>query len=279
MIQTLPSLLFHYELVELINEGGNSVVWSVKDKDNNLYACKIPFENLNSEGLPESSNEPLNSMIVDEAKSMSQLSKFPNTSPLLTFYGMYEYNKIPVIVEELFIGYPLNDFITDPDKRKILTPDKLLLLAKGIFEQLLYLHQRGLNHGDLHTGNVLYNPEGIPGRQVFLIDISSQIYEPDENPEITADVTNTTLDYWLKAISILDPQSLFQKKDVFEVGESLYRLMGYNETSWKNFIKNINIAQYSVNTQKLIHIINSAIDEDISKRPSVKILLNYINDY
>lgn len=60
MIQ--PSLSFHYEIVDEIATGGNSTVLSIRDRDGELYACKIP------EG-------DLDNLIYHEAGVMSKISK------------------------------------------------------------------------------------------------------------------------------------------------------------------------------------------------------------
>ena len=65
----------HYKLVKEIEKGGNSTVWSVRGKNNELYACKIPLDS-----------------DLSEVNTMSQISKYPNTVMFLTFYGIYEHN-------------------------------------------------------------------------------------------------------------------------------------------------------------------------------------------
>ena len=45
------------------------------------------------------------SQIIKEGESLAEISKEPNTSPFLTFYGMYSNeNNLPIIVMEYFEG-------------------------------------------------------------------------------------------------------------------------------------------------------------------------------
>lgn len=172
----IPPLLFHYELIDKIGEGGNSNVWSVKSKDNKLYACKIPLD------------ADLNADIVYEATTMSQVSKYPNQSTFLTFYGVYENKELIVMVSELFSGTPLSDLTLSIRQGKItLTEHQILFIVRSILEQLSYLHRKRLNHGDVHNTNILY----IPNR-VVLIDITNQKYRPEMSSiPIEAEVTRT----------------------------------------------------------------------------------------
>src|SRR4029077_16281649 len=126
-----PVLTLYFEFVNKIGEGGNSTVWSIKDKDGKLFACKIP-----DEGTEE--------MIINEASTMSRISKYPNKSPFLTFYGVYSYGNKPVAVYELFDGQVLSNLIGHK-----LNEAQLLNIAKQLFEQVAYLNNLGTCHGDI----------------------------------------------------------------------------------------------------------------------------------
>lgn len=256
-INTLPSLSLHYELVKKIGEGGNSTVWSVKNKDD-VYACKIPLDN------------DLNQDIIDEATTMSLISKYPNPSKFLTFYGIYEHNGLAVMISELFAG----DLLSNLRINKVnLSIKQIIFIAKSILEQLLFLHEKNLNHGDLHDNNILFNP-----RRVVLIDVTNQKYYPDTSNNIEAEVTRTLPQYYIKAInSGISPVSLYQKKDIFEFGETIRGLMGYDDLPpWHEFIQNPEI--YKINSQNLglDILINSAMNIDITQRPTANDLLYQI---
>lgn len=265
-IAIFPSLLFHYELINKIGEGGNSTIWSLQSKDGLLYAAKIPLDN------------ELNELIFEEANIMSQIAKRPNLSPFLTFYGLYTYNDLIVSVNELFIGIPLSDLIMDSFLGDItLTEFEILFVAKSIFEQLSILHQQGLNHGDISNSNILHN-----SNRVVLIDITNLKYDQARTSvEIEAEVTRTTPNFWIEAVALgITPSSLYQKKDVFETGEILRELMGYEKLPpWNEFILNSNRYHISSQYPKLDKLINSTLNINIIERPSVNDVLNdMLND-
>jgi serine/threonine protein kinase len=262
ILNIIPPLLSHYELQQQIGEGGNSTVWTVKSKDDKLYACKIP--------------EEANELIIDEADIMGQVAKYPNNSPFLTFYGIYSYNELTVMVTELFKGEMLANLIDIVRKGTTLSEYQILSIAKSLLEQLSYLHNKGLNHGDVSNSNILYNSD-----RVVLIDITNQKYYLEwTNPETEAEVTRTTTKSWLNAInSGISSSLLYQKKDIFELGEIIRDLMGYRPTPpWQEFILNPDMYKVSSDYPTLNFLVNSAMNMDISQRPSSDNLLSYIRE-
>lgn len=258
-IDVISPLSLHYELVREIGEGGNSNVWSVKDKNNKLYACKIPL------------NSDLNEDIIYEANTMAQISKYPNTSMFLTFYGIYEHNGLVVMISELFTGNLLSSLRIG---KVNLSEKQILFIAKSILEQLSFLHKKGLNHGDLHDNNILFS-----SNRVVLIDVSNQKYYPDNtSTNIEAEVTRTLPQYYVKAInSGISPLSLYQKKDIFEFGETIRGLMGYDSLPpWDEFVQSSKTYKIKSQYLKLNDLVNSAMNIDITQRPTADKLLDKI---
>ena len=95
-------------------------------------------------------------------------------------------------------------------------------------------------------------------------------------PEIIAEVTGTTPQYWLEAISTTSPRILFQKKDIYDAGEILYSLMGYDKNTWEDFITTADMNKYSSQMQKLYTLIEITTNENILERPSAEEILTYI---
>ncbi len=252
----LPDLLFHYEFVEKVGEGGNSEVWSIKAKDGLLYATKIP----DSPG-PD----------LYEASTMSHLAKHPNSSPFLTFYGVYNYDGKIAIVNELFVGNSIRELPTDS-----LDEEPLTEIVTSIFSQLDYLHERGLNHGDVHSGNLLYNSQ-----RVVFIDITPQVYDDKINPKIWAEIVRTTLPFWNKAISDgMTPAIIMTTKDIFDAGMIVRSLItGLPQPTYRDFVVNPRLYEITSEYPELDKLVNSCINLDLTERPSAVDILKYLGAY
>ena len=264
-VDILPLLIIHYDLVTQIGEGSFSKVWEIKDKDGKSYACKIPEDKEHS--IP----------LVNEAQIMSHISKYPNTGPFLTFYGLYSYGNKPVMVSELFHGEQLQLLIIAvAGNRIILTEDQILYITKLIFEQISYLHNKGFAHGDLHGGNILYNKD-----RLVLIDVGGQGLLEQFDNESNAEIVNTTVEIWNKAIkSGISPNILVQKGDIFDAGILIYRLvMKFNTPHLEAFIANNDKYKLVSKYPKIDVIVNSCMNIDITQRPSADDILTYINTY
>jgi tRNA A-37 threonylcarbamoyl transferase component Bud32 len=140
-----------------------------------LFACKIPLEEA----------KETEEMLFDEALIMSKISKYPNKSPFLTFYGVYFHENKPMAVYELFDGWQLSNL-----KYK-LNEIELLHMAKALYEQITYLNNQDIYHGDVYNSNILYN-----ATRFVLIDITGQI-PVDEYSHVNAEVAKTTIEIWV----------------------------------------------------------------------------------
>ncbi len=264
MESLLPNFLFHFNLVEVIGEGGNSTVWKTEKLNGGFFTVKIPYVGVDDD------------MIINEAKLMSVLSKLPNNSPFLTFYGLYSYGDHPVIVSELFSGDELHELIQKIRQNKIqLSEHKILWIIKSIFEQISYLNKAGMNHGDINASNVLYNK-----KRVVLIDISNHRDVEGRSINIKAEESRTTIKFYAKAIiQGWSPQNILDQKDIFETGELLMKLLGFHSyRTWEEFEANPYKFRVDSQYEKLNIIVNSCMEIDITKRPSADDVIKFIND-
>ena len=254
----LPKLTLHFDLIERIGDGGSSTVWSIKSKDDKLFACKIPF--------PDEER-----FVLIESTYMSRISKYPNTSPFLTFYGLYEHNGSPVMVSELFVGDELEVLIKEGSSKQ-LSNEEILHIAKCIVEQVVYLNNIGMCHNDIHASNVLYD-----GNRAVLIDITGDYNDSSCVNSIHA---MTTEEYFTRAIkSGMDQCDIIWMRDIFDIGILLRKLVK-NDTSYiyhHDYVLDSDKYKISSGSSKLDNVVNSALELDISKRPSAVDLLRYIN--
>lgn len=256
----LPPLTLHFDIVEQIAKGGNSIVYSIKSKDNKLFVCKIYDENIKE-------------MAMEESLMASKISKYPNKSPFLTFYGAYSHDKQQVNVYELFEGRELSILVDCIRKNPTSKPSEqqMIHVARSLLEQVAYLNDIGLCHGDIHSGNILND-----GIRFILIDITGQTYNSKYPAYVHAEICQTTVEYWDKSIRLgYTPTSLIWKKDIFNIGEVLIELLGYNSLP-NEYLENPDKYRISSEYPSLDFIINSAISVDISKRPFAIDLLKFI---
>ena len=255
-ISTLPSLAKDHVLVEIIGKGGNSEVWTVKDTNNNIYAAKVPFPNTIN-------------MVIDEAEVMSSLSRYPNTSPFLIYYGLYLHNNSPVMLIEYFDGITLNDVKRE---KVILDEEKMFWLARGIYTGLNYLHQHNKVHSDIGPQNIMLNED-----RIVLIDIGNYDYT-NTDMRFLAEIARTT-DYYLNLMRRIEPSinKIMQKKDIYDAGMILWELVtGNNEPTREEFISNPRKYYLNIPNKTLETIINLSIDVDIHNRPTARQILDLI---
>lgn len=180
---------------------------------------------------------------------------------------------MPAMVSELFSGVIIGDLIYSIRiGETTLTESQILDIARDIFEQLVYLNERGLNHGDVHSNNVLYNRD-----RVVLIDVTAQEYSPEEEVWVLAEVNRTTPEYWMKAIDLgIDPSILLQKKDIYDTAEIILDLMNYEYPSLLDMLSSGHSIVVSSKYPTVNKLVNSAINIDISQRPSASDILEMI---
>ena len=253
-----PNLTSHYTLVDHIADGGSSTVWSVRSKDNKLFACKIPY--------PDDED-----FVLIESIYMKRISQYPNASPFLTFYGLYEHEGSPVMVTELFQGEELAG-LSDKISQGLtaqLTNDEILHIAKCILEQVVYLNNIGMCHGDIHNSNILYD-----GNRAVLIDITGDYTDPND---IHPTMLMTTDEYLNKAV---DSNPLIWKKDIFDIGIVLRELVVYdtNPILYHDFVSKSDKYKIVSGCSKLDMVVNSALQLDISQRSSAKRMLRYVDE-
>ena len=255
VIPALPSLTRHYTLLDVIGVGGNSEVYLCQKKqDSTQYACKIP-----DDGVEE--------LVWDEAKIMSAISKHPNESPFLEFHGLYEHLSKPVIVSEILVdSKSLSGLVAETYK-------EIASIIRPLLEQLIWLHDRGSNHGDVGAHNVIYNTT-----RVVFVDVGNYKYNYNTNISITAEELRTTPEYLLDAATDMSGADMMSKKDVFDFGDLVRELIGKPPPAWQEFLMDRRVNEISSEYGWVADIINAASNLDISARATAQQLLGIIPD-
>lgn len=133
------------EVMKLLGAGQYGKVYEVRDiTTGNIYAFKVS---------PDAEKE---------AAFLSLVSSYPNCDPNIACY--YGYGSIPNskirrpgVLMEYIQGQTLRDLI-ETSRLSELTLRNLLVVILTILGRL---HQRGIFHGDLHTENIIIQPDGL----------------------------------------------------------------------------------------------------------------------
>jgi len=135
---------FHYKLESLLGKGKNAEVWLAKDLKMRgglfaLKALKTPIAKIKKEAL----------RACQSAAKIAETRVHPNLARIFSFETDEEF---AFFVSEYVKGATLESLLK---KRKKLTEDEVLWVAREACLGLLYLHQTGLSHGALALSNMI----------------------------------------------------------------------------------------------------------------------------
>lgn len=244
-MMTLPKFDDNFQIVKCIGSGGNSDVFLVEDNKGNKRAAKIPYESCES-------------LIIDESETVS---KFDETSPLLKYYGLFDYNGKPVLIMDYFEGWTIHYFFTYKLKSKLQAINMAKIILKDICKQLIYLHKLGICACDIHNGNILVND-----KNVFLIDFRSSNWALDLCPELMAAHLFTDI----KFININgDIFEQMCKLDTYNLADTILELID-------PFFEDFDLPD-KIDDPKLRDILTRSLDIDINKRPTPSEILELLS--
>lgn len=162
----------HYELGELIGEGGFGEV----------YACKhLATEEIRAVKVMEKSTkkQSINDDIVKEYNILKELDH-PN---ILKVYEMYETKHHFFIITDLYSG---GDLFSELEDEGVFSEHDAAQLMNTMLTCMNYCHKRGLVHLDLKPENVLLPGRGIKDyANVKIIDFGLAQYQESEDPKLT----------------------------------------------------------------------------------------------
>jgi hypothetical protein len=208
---------------------------------------------------PNTSDRLAKQTIWDEAMLMSKISCRPNSSPFLTFHGLYRVQTtktrawVPAMVMELLpngtnLGtLQLTKFPINISRR----------IARDLTQQLDWLHCQGFNHGRVTANNVWVNTT-----RAVLVNLHCETAPIDQCDDpatttATAELLRTLPEHLYQ---VLEDGSccetlLYQKKDIYDLGELL---AGFKQRQFNALVER-------------------AMEPDIAKRATAKELLSMLN--
>ena len=193
----------NYSVIERLNHGGMSDVYSISDANNQRFALRIL--------LPEFRFRWNARRRFHWGCSVNQKLEHPN---IARFIEEGKFRGLRYCVLELVEGPNLKECILRGDPQ--LRPNRLKLLT-GMAAGLAHIHSRGFIHLDFKPENVLttraYDPK--------IIDFDLAIARPD-HPKITAKLAGTPV--YLAPEQILR-QPVDERADIFAFGLTAYEML------------------------------------------------------
>ena len=156
-----------YEILELIGEGGMSVVYKAKDtRLNRNVAVKVMRDEM-------AADEEFRRNFCAEAHAVAMLSN-PN---IVGVYDVSHSDDIEYIVMELVDGITLRQYM---DKRGVLNWREVLHFTRQIARALSHAHERGIIHRDIKPQNILMLRDGTIKVEDFgIAALENEAHESD----------------------------------------------------------------------------------------------------
>ncbi|MEM9404655.1 MAG: protein kinase [Acidobacteriota bacterium] len=210
-----PKTLAHYELNELLGEGGmGSVYGAVDTKLGRRIAVKILREE--EAALPERLDRFRREAIAAAAIT------HPN---IITLHSVEEQDGVHFLTMELAQGEPLADAIPASGMR----PLQLLHVAIQLCDALGAAHDRGVVHRDLKPANSLIDAEGAPKVLDFgIAKLSASIERDGEGTNLTT-FAETRAGAVFGTLPYMSPEQILAKPvdhrtDLFSLGVVLHEM-------------------------------------------------------
>ena len=142
----LPDFIDGYEVIEQIGAGSSSVVYKVKDKNDEIFALKLFHVGLNLTGS-------LKKRFLSEARTLEKVS----SARTARLFRVGETDSSLYLVMELVEGKPLDQLVED----RPLSGLQLQSTIAGLVEALADTHASGVTHRDLKPANIIVGPDGL----------------------------------------------------------------------------------------------------------------------
>jgi Tol biopolymer transport system component/predicted Ser/Thr protein kinase len=197
--------LGHYEIVELIGQGGMGEVYRAHDS------------RLNRDVALKVSQSQFSERFTREARVIASLNH-PNICHLYDVGPDY-------LVMELVEGPTLSDRM----KQGPLPVDEALAIARQIADALDYAHEKGVIHRDLKPGNVKIRPDGgVKVLDFGLAKVGGAPADPEHSPTLTVGMTEAGV--IVGTAGYMSPEQargreVDKRADVWAFGVVLYEML------------------------------------------------------
>ena len=269
ILKELPNEMENFTIEKNIGKGAESTVHKIRFiKTNKCYALKVIKKRNNKSNFNE-----LN--ILRKIKNKNIIN-------VLCYYADPKKEFDYVIMELAYSN--LSHFARKTIKRFVLSETFLCLIANQVLQGLHYLHRIKIAHLDLKPQNILITEY----LDIKLVDFSVSLdYSKINNEEVKLPYVGTPFFMTPEVIKRMRIKVKdLQKVDLFSLGVTLY-ILGFGkypfninpEDEEEEVLKKMNSNwkvqdENNIFSSHFIHFLNSLLEFDINKRPTIHEALN-----
>ncbi len=224
----------NYQIIELLSEGADSLVYRALNQDNQPVILKILKADYPT------------ALELSRYQQEYEITRSLNSEYVVKAYDLQRYQNSLIILLEDFGGESLKIWM----KRRKFTLDESLSIAIKITESLAVIHAANIIHKDINPSNIVYNPS----QQLKIIDFGISILEC-ENPLIrNPDRLEGTLAYISPEQTGRMNRAIDYRSDFYSLGVTLYELLTQQlpfETSEAMELVHCHIAKQPVTPHEL----------------------------
>ena len=200
----------HYEIIEVLGQGGFGIVYLVKDNERlgeilvikELFAKNFSSRHINGKSVNNriNSNNIFNIIKKDIIEEVNILKRINNEN-IVKAYGYFEDNNTIYSIMEFIKGEDLEKY----SKKNSFDEDRAKELLRQLINGLKEIHSQNIIHRDIKPNNIIKTPDGIykiidfttnrsysDGKMTTMTGFQNPIYTPPELTQKKAIIGNYT---------------------------------------------------------------------------------------
>ncbi len=247
----LPKVLHqHYEVMKVIGSG-LGVVYLAQDTQLQRPIVLKTVASASAEEL---------TFLRDEAHVMATV----NHRHIATIFGFESYQGIPILVCEYLPNGTLDDILRDG----YLAPDEVVEIIEQVAKAMVYLHGRGISHGDVKPSNIGFDAEDAP--KLLDFGLANRV---TGSINTAGNIASRGGTYAYMSPEKIQHQGCDQRADLWALAvtlfEALYRINPFAADDLPDIVDKVTNAEKTIfaAVESPAPFLQIALSNDIAKRP------------